>query len=80
MKKLFYILFLFLINCAAPSMFVGNGILSLGTSQSLNKALISTGSDLIIKKETGKNKVEHLSSQILKKNCAHKKNIQLSCK
>jgi hypothetical protein len=80
MKKTSYLLFFLLLNCASPSAFLGNGVLSLGTSQSLTKAALSTGSDYLIKKETGKSKFEHLSSKVLKKDCSQENNFKLSCK
>ncbi len=80
MKKISYLLFFLLLNCASPSTFIGNGALSLGTSQSLTKAALSTGSDYLIKKETGKSKFEHLSSKVLNKDCSQENNFKLSCK
>jgi len=80
MGKLFYFSFLLLLSCASPTAFMSNGMLSLGTTQSINKAIFSSGTDYLIKKETGKNKVEHLSSKFLKKDCIQEKNIKLSCK
>ncbi len=50
-----------------PTAFMSNGIFSIGATQSLNKAAITTGTDYVIKKETGKNKIEHFSSRMLKK-------------
>ena len=80
MKKISYLLFFLLLNCASPSAFLGNGIFSLGTTQSLGKTALSAGSDYLIKKETGKSKFEHLSSKVLKKDCSQEKNFKLSCK
>ena len=62
MKKVFYILPFFLLGCVNPSAFMGNGIFSLGASQSLGKAAISSGTDYVIKKETGKNSLQHICS------------------
>ena len=80
MKKISYILFFLLFSCASPSAFLGNGIFSFGTTQSLVKTALSAGSDYLIKKETGKSKFEHLSSKVLKKDCSQEKNFKLSCK
>jgi len=80
MKKIFYILPFFLLGCVNPSAFMGNGIFSLGASQSLSKAAISSGADYVIKKETGKNKLEHISSKVLNKDCTQKDNLKLDCK
>ena len=80
MKKIFYLFFILTLGCAAPSAFMGNGIFSLGTTQSLGKAAMSSGTDYIIKKETGKNKIEHFSSKVLKKNCTQKNNLKIDCK
>ena len=80
MGRLFYFSFLLILSCASPTAFMGNGILSLGTTQSINKAIFSSGTDYLIKKQTGKNKVEYLSSKFLKKDCIQEKNIKLSCK
>ena len=67
-------------SCTSPTAFMSNGIFSLGASQSLSKAAISTGSDYIIKKETGKNKVEHISSKLLNKDCIQEENLKIECK
>ena len=64
MKKISFLLLFFVMSCASPTAFMGNGIFSLGASQSLSKAAVSTGSDYFIKKETGKNKVEHFVFKI----------------
>tara|TARA_B100000963_G_C22629861_1_gene674341 strand:+ start:3333 stop:3575 length:243 start_codon:yes stop_codon:yes gene_type:complete len=80
MKFLFYICPILIISCAPPSAFMGNGIFSLGTTQSIGKAAVSTGADYVIKKETGKNKIEHLSSNMLKKNCKQRKSLKITCK
>ncbi len=80
MKKLTYLIFFFILGCASPSAFMGNGIFSLGTTQSLGKAAVSTGTDYLIKKETGKNKFEHLTSKVLKKDCAQDENLKIECK
>ena len=80
MKKLFYLMFFFILSCASPSAFMGNGIFSLGTTQSIGKAAVSTGSDYLIKKETGKNKFEHLTSKALKKDCSQDENLRIVCK
>ena len=80
MRNIILLIFFILAGCASPTAFMGNGIFSLGASQSLSKAAVSTGSDYLIKKETGKNKVEHLSSKLLNKDCIQEKNIKLSCK
>ena len=53
MKKIPFLLLFFIMSCASPTAFMGNGIFSLGASQSLSKAAVSTGSDYFIKKETG---------------------------
>ena len=80
MKKFFYLLPIVLFGCASPTAFMGNGIFSLGTTQSLSKAAVSSGTDYVIKKETGKNKIEHFSSKILKKNCTQQNNLKVDCK
>ena len=80
MRNIILLIFFIIAGCASPAAFMGNGIFSLGASQSLSKAVVSTSSDYIIKKETGKNKVEHLSSKLFKKDCIQEKNIKLSCK
>ena len=80
MKKLLYLLPVIVIGCASPTAFMGNGIFSLGTTQSLGKAAITTGADYVIKKETGKNKIEHFSSRMLKKDCTQKSNLKINCK
>ena len=80
MKKILLLIFFILAGCISPTAFMGNGIFSLGASQSLSKAAVSASSDYLIKKETGKNKVEHLSSKLLNKDCIQEKNIKLSCK
>ncbi len=79
MKNLFYLLLFFTLGCASPTAFMGNGIFSLGTTQSLSKAAVSMGSDYVIKKETGKNKIEHFSSKILKKDCSQDVNFKINC-
>jgi len=80
MKRLIYLILFFNLSCTSPSAFMGNGIFSLGTTQSLGKAVVSTGSDYLIKKETGKNKIEHLSSKFLKKDCTQDQNLKIDCK
>ena len=80
MKKILLLIFFILVGCASPTAFMGNGIFSLGTTQSLGKAALSTGSDYLIKKETGKNKIEHLSSNFLKKDCTQDQNLKIDCK
>jgi len=80
MNKFLYILPVIIMGCTSPAAFMGNGIFSLGTTQSLGKAAITTGADYVIKKETGKNKIEHFSSKILKKNCTQKDNLKINCK
>ena len=80
MKKILLLIFFILAGCASPTAFMGNGIFSLGTTQSLGKAAVSTGSDYLIKKETGKNKIEHLSSNFLKKDCTQDQNLKIDCK
>ena len=80
MRKFSFLFLFFIMSCASPTAFMGNGIFSLGASQSLSKAAVSASSDYLIKKETGKNKVEHLSSKLLNKNCIQEKNIKISCK
>ena len=80
MRKISFLFLFFVMSCTSPTAFMSNGIFSLGASQSLSKAAVSTGSDYFIKKETGKNKVEHLSSKLLNKDCIQEKNIKLSCK
>ena len=67
-------------SCASPTAFMSNGIFSIGATQSLNKAAITTGADYVIKKETGKNKIEHFSSKMLKKDCTQKNNLKINCK
>ncbi len=80
MKKLLFLLPVLVLSCASPTTFMGNGIFSLGTTQSLGKAAVSSGADYIIKKETGKNKIEHFSSKMLKKNCTQQNNLKVNCK
>jgi len=80
MRNILLLIFFIIAGCASPAAFMGNGIFSLGASQSLSKTALSAGSDYLIKKETGKNKVEHLSSKLLNKDCIQEKNIKLSCK
>ena len=80
MKKLLFILPVIIMGCASPTAFMGNGIFSLGTTQSLGKAAVTAGADYVIKKETGKNKIEHFSSKILKKNCIQNDNLKINCK
>ena len=80
MNKFLYILPVIIMGCTSPVAFMSNGIFSLGTTQSLSKAAITTGTDYVIKKETGKNKIEHFSSKILKKNCTQKDNLKINCK
>jgi len=79
MKKLYFSLFIVLLGCAGPTAFMGSGILSLGASKSASQAVLSTGSDYLIKKETGKNKVEYISSKVLKKDCSQK-DLVVACK
>ena len=67
-------------GCTSPTAFMGNGIFSLGATQSLGKAAITAGTDYVIKKETGKNKIEHFSSKLLKKDCSQKDNLKINCK
>jgi hypothetical protein len=78
-KKLYFSIFIILFGCAAPTAFMGEGILSLGVSKSVSQAALSTGSDYLIKKETGKNKIEYISSKILKKDCTSK-DLVVACK
>ena len=78
-KKLYLSLFIILLGCAAPTAFMGEGILSLGVSKSVSQTALSAGSDYIIKKETGKNKVEYFSSKVLKKDCSQK-DLVVACK
>ena len=80
MNKFLYILPVIIMGCTPPAAFMGNGIFSLGTTQSLGKAAITTGTDYVIKKETGKNKIEHFSSKLLKKDCSQKDNLKINCK
>ena len=80
MRKISFLLLFFVMSCASPTAFMGNGIFSLGASQSLSKAAVSASSDYLIKKETGKNKVEHLSSKLLKKDCIQEENLKIECK
>ena len=80
MRKISFLFLFFIMSCASPTAFMSNGIFSLGASQSLTKAAVSTGSDYLIKKETGKNKVEHLSSKFFKKDCIQEKNLKIECK
>ena len=79
MKKLLYILPIVVFSCTSPTAFMSNGIFSLGTTQSLSKAAVSSGADFVIKKETGKNKIEHFSSKMLKKNCTQENNFKINC-
>ena len=72
MKKLYFSLFIILSGCAAPTAFMGGGIFSLGLSKSASQAALSAGSDYLIKKETGKNKIEYISSKVLEKDCSQK--------
>jgi hypothetical protein len=78
-KKLYFSLFVVLLGCATPTAFMGSGILSLGASKSASQAVLSTGSDYLFKKETGKNKVEYISSKVLKKDCSQK-DLVVACK
>ena len=80
MRKISFLFLFFIMSCTSPTAFMSNGIFSLGASQSLSKAAISTGSDYIIKKETGKNKVEHISSKLLNKDCIQEENLKIECK
>ena len=80
MRNILLLIFFIIAGCASPAAFMGNGIFSLGASQSLSKTALSAGSDYLIKKETGKNKVEHLSSKFLKKDCIQEKNLKIECK
>ena len=80
MRNILLLIFFILAGCASPTAFMGNGIFSLGASQSLSKAAVSVSSDYLIKKETGKNKVEHLSSKLLKKDCIQEENLKIECK
>ena len=80
MKNFLYLLPLVFFGCASPTAFMGNGMFSLGTTQSLSKAAVSSGADYIIKKETGKNKIEHFSSKIFKKDCIQKETLKIKCK
>ena len=54
MKKFLYLLPVVVIGCASPTAFMGNGIFSLGTTQSLSKAAVTTGADYVIKKRDRK--------------------------
>ena len=54
MKKLLYILPIVVFSCTSPTAFMGNGIFSFGTTQSLSKAAVSSGADFVIKKRQGK--------------------------
>jgi hypothetical protein len=78
-QKLYFSLFIILLGCAGPTAFIGESILSLGVSKSAPQAALSAGSDYIIKKETGKNKVEYFSSKVLKKDCSQK-DLVVACK
>ena len=80
MRKISFLFLFFVMSCTSPTAFMGNGIFSLGASQSLSKAAVSAGSDYLIKKQTGKNKVEHLSSKLLKKDCTQEENFKIECK
>ena len=80
MNRFLYILPAIIMGCASPTAFMGNGIFSLGTTQSLGKAAITASTDYIIKKETGKNKIEHFSSKVLKKDCIQNNNLKINCK
>ena len=80
MKFLFYLIPIVITSCAPTSVFMGNGIFSFGTTHSLGKAAVSTGADYVIKKETGKNKIEHFSSKILKKDCIQRETLKIKCK
>ena len=79
MKKLYFSTFIILFGCAAPNAFMGSGILSLGASKSASQAVLSTGSDYLIKKKTGKNKIEYISSKVLEKDCSQK-DLVVACK
>ena len=80
MNKILYLLPVIIMGCTSPTAFMGNGIFSLGATQSLGKAAITAGTDYVIKKETGKNKIEHFSSRMLKKDCTQKSNLKINCK
>ncbi len=80
MNKILYLLPVIIMGCTSPTAFMGNGIFSLGATQSLGKAAITAGTDYVIKKETGKNKIEHFSSKVLKKDCIQKENLKINCK
>ena len=80
MNKILYLLPVIIMGCTSPTAFMGNGIFSLGATQSLGKAAITAGTDYVIKKETGKNKIEHFSSKLLKKDCSQKDNLKINCK
>ena len=56
MKKIFYIFYfhIYEIGCASPTAFMGNGIFSLGASQSFSKAAISSGADYYKKRDRKK--------------------------
>ena len=79
MKKTLFLLPVVVLGCASPTAFMSNGIFSLGTTQSISKAVVSSGADYVIKKETGKNKIEHFSSKMLKKNCTQEDNLKINC-
>ena len=68
-------------GCASPSSFYGQwNIFLMANSIFKYKAAVSSGADYVIKKETGKNKIEHFSSKILKKNCTQQNNLKVNCK
>jgi hypothetical protein len=79
MKKLYFSLFIILLGCTTPTTFIGEGIISLSVSKSVPQAALSTGSDYLIKKETGKNKIEYISSKVLEKDCSQK-DLVVACK
>ncbi len=79
MKKFFLATFLFLMSCASPAAFFGEGLFSLGITQSAQKAALSTATDYVVKEKTGKNKVELISSKVLQKDCVQEK-LSLNCK
>lgn len=80
MKNFLYLLPIFILGCTSPSAFMGSGIFSLGTTQSLGKTAVYSSTDYVIKKETGKNKIEHFSSKMLQKNCTQQNNLKVNCK
>ena len=57
MNKILYLLPVIIMGCTSPTAFMGNGIFSLGATQSLGKAAITAGTDYVIKKRQEKIKL-----------------------